>query len=245
MNQKLNYIGLCRLLICLTCSAPAQGTFYNSDFEFAWPGPGLPGAYNVSVLIPGWSILIDGRIADSTVYYERPPPAYRPSAVLVHSDWGSALDGNLSVLLYGGYLDVPQKSDPPPDAVRVETMVWASAAIPSDAQSLQFKLANYQDNFRVQVGNQTLVPIPLQDEGNYIVYGVEVGQFAGSVQMLGVGTKGVAVVDSFMFSPQPVPEPNTFYFSLFAGFLLIVRRFTTRSAFIGNLREVVPGRQEV
>lgn len=221
--------GICSLLLCLTSSAAAQASFYNSDFEFAWPGPGLPGAYNVSVLIPGWSILIDGRIADSTVYYERPPPAYRPSAVLVHSDWGSALEGDLSILLYGGYLDVPQKSDPPPDAVRVETMVWASAAIPSDARSLQFKLANYLDNFRVQVGNQTLMPVPLQDEGNCIVYGVDVGQFAGSVQMLGVGTKGVAVVDSFMFSPQQVPEPNTIYISIFAGFLLTIPQLKARN----------------
>jgi hypothetical protein len=79
----------------------------------------------------------------------------------------------------------------------------------------------FDTNFSVSLNGLTLSLIPLGSTALYALYGVDVRSFAGQVSDLRFTSFGTPIrpdnwvaVDSFLFSPDVVPEPSTW--ALFA-----------------------------
>ena len=103
--------------------------------------------------------------------------------------------------------------------------------VPTGTQSLQFKAR--AASFSVSLGGQNLNLIALGIGPNYTLYGADASAYAGQTETLAVtstGFDGGGYFDSFVFSPSPIPEPNTLALGALGGALMGLwrwRRFSS------------------
>jgi len=201
------------LVVVAACSAFAQGTFQNLDFE--QPTllliPGDPyGSVQFAPAFPGWTGIVGG-ISQSNALYNNLFLDSSGIAILDHGfRYAVILEGNFTAVLQAG----PGLGSQPAD-----TTLWQTGLIPVGSQSLRF--IAYDDYFRgtfsVSMGGQTLALIPLSAGTNYTLYGADISAWAGKAAQLSftafagpphVTGENALYLDSIDFSDVAIPEPS-------------------------------------
>lgn len=215
-NIMKNAIAICALLLGGTHGF-SQG-FMNLDFESANIPPGTPAGTIVSPSagLPGWYV------SAQVLYYD---DASLGGAFISIDDAGGPvppLEGDYSMLLFGG-----------PDG---PSAISQTGLVPANAQSILMDVAVYPSAlFTVTLGGQTISMSPVLVLPNYTVYGGNVSAEAGQVEALTITQFDVPPpqvppseleLDNIIFSPNPIPEPETWSLLLCgAGLLVVIRRF--------------------
>src|SRR5712692_9576340 len=163
------------------CSAQAQGTFRNLDFEAATlvAIPGDPyGRVEFAQALPGWTGYVGGVQETSALYDNIFLDSSGIGILDQFSSFGGLIQGNFTVLLQAGLrLGTGQPAD---------TTLSQAGFIPSGVQSLEFKVHTTlaPADFPVTLGGQTLVLVPLQTDSNFTLYGADVHSLAGGTARL-------------------------------------------------------------
>ena len=209
-----------------TFTAGAQGTFQNLDFESGTfiPVPGDPyGSVEFAPGLPGW-VGYCGTNQQTLLLYNN---AFLGSpGIGIEGTQHGAIDGQYSVLLQsGGYM-----------GSFVNTSISQTGLVPVGTQSILLKAENFSGSpptdFSVNLNGQTLSLIPLETETNYVLYGAEVSQFAGTTAELTLTALSVGpynqfnnvLFDDIQFSPSSVPEPSVFGLIALGGLFFGLRR---------------------
>lgn len=207
------------------CSAVALADtpFRNLDFEAASvPVPpriqGQPD-HNVPISrgLPGWSGF-RGTDSVSTVWYDDVTTGNANIDILDrNSGFGSQIiDGNFSILLQPGAHGIEE---------RVSVSISQFGTVPANAESLQWKCSPFP--FSISFAGEELSAFRLSSETDYALYGADISQFSGQSGQLKFTAINSMFLDSFVFSPDPVPEPSVL--GLFGvGLLLLGRRLLRR-----------------
>ncbi len=217
-------------IVAVSCSAAAQGTFQNLNFEQANPvivvgSPYYPYEVTAASALPDWTVTEGG--IQQTQITENDPSLGSPWIVLISTadTLGFApIDGNYSVLLQGsGFSSVPAISQ--------------TGLIPDSTQSLLFEAQSAGfGSLALQVGTQT-VPFTAVGTGpNYTLYGANISAWAGQTEQLTFSALQSAsglnnwVIDDISFSPNAVPEPGVGVLAVIGGLLIAARKWLVRSS---------------
>jgi len=216
LTRKI-YVGLGLALLASGAELFAQGTFQNLDFESANIPPGTPSGAIVptSAALPGWNV------GAQTLYYD---DASLGGPLISIDDAKNIppLQGNYSMLLFGGYNG--------PSAIS------QTGLVPANAQSILMDVAfSPSALFTVTLGAQTISMSPVLVLPNYTVYAGNVSAEAGQVEALTISQFDVPPpevpppeleLDNIIFSPNPIPEPETWSLLLCgAGLLVVIQQF--------------------
>jgi hypothetical protein len=120
--------------------------------------------------------------------------------------FGGIIEGQYTVVLQPGI-------DPSVENSFISASISQTGLVPAGTQSLQFKGA-ISTGFSVDVGGQDLTMVALGTGANYTIYGVNipsslVGQNEALTLTALAGPNSTDFIDSFVFSPNAVPEPST------------------------------------
>ena len=200
----------------------AQGGFQNLDFESA----GLSGyqfgtMIPIGTALPGWEAFYGsglGRTGVTDVLYGGSPgPGGSPRGLTLRDTNfnQTVLQGRLSLMLVS------------PFGTSTATLSQ-TGLVPSDAQSLQFKIGVGTANFALSLGGQTIPVRALATvPGVYTLYGADISSFAGQTAELSLtagplqALQSAVLLDDILFSPTPIPEPGSFVLLVLA--LLVAR----------------------
>ncbi len=199
------------------CLLNAQ-SFVNLGFEQAVVQPNDPtfGNLDWNLAIPGWSHSTGRDTA--TVYYGSPHAGGSQYFLLVDSASGlhTPLQGRYSVAFAGGF-------DTTPDAW-VSAYLSQSGLVPDTALSLRFLAIG---DIAVTMNGSDL---PIYALGGN-AYAADISAYAGTVAELKIindalpSSMAPLLVDAFVFSSTPVPEPQTIaLFGLGAAGAYLLRR---------------------
>ena len=223
-----------------TCETSAQGTFQNLGFESATvplseppSPPGVP-TVDVGVALPGWSAFIGTNQVNQVMYNSQTLDTTAVALLRDNYPFINVIEGSFSVFLLGG-LTVTE----PGTFLRTDASLAQNGLVPANAQSIRFKALNVVpplSSVAVFLGGQPLSLVPLQATSQYTLYGADVTPYSGQTEELrftifssqsGGGGTGW-VLDSIVFSPEPVPEPDVFAFFGLGALLLGWRLPKTR-----------------
>lgn len=229
------------LVIGLCCSAVAQGTFQNLDFESATPGPplgpppigGIPGvSYQpVNLALPGWTAYIANEqqtevIQNSYGHGQAQIDLFGPNYPAAYQSPGltpGTIDGNYSVLLQSG-------ADPANVGALVGASIAQTATVPFGTDLLEFRAwQTASTDFTVSFNGSTLSPFVISTASNYQLYGADISSYAGQTGQLEFtcnynfsGGASWLGLDDIAFSP--VPEPNPLILAGIGGILFALYR---------------------
>lgn len=204
------------LVSALAATAFGQGAFQNLDFE----SPILPLVHvnrgfdfvMASNSIPGWTIFLGASQQDALLYNNY----FVGTAVvgLLGPEWTSfpqRIAGNYSVTLQGG-------SNPANVSELVSAAIAQSSLVPASALSVQIRVREFinigQGQFTVSLGEQNIPMLALSTAPDHTLFGGDISNFAGLTRELRIAAIATPayfssfVIDSIVFSNQPVPEPN-------------------------------------
>lgn len=194
-------------VIVITGTVLGQG-FVNLGFESAVvPGGTQPGTYlPIASALPGWN-------GPSLVWYNGISLG-GPGLSLIDSNaaqYGDTpLQGRYSAYLFGGYI---------PGQGMFDVSISQTGLVPTGTLSLRLDAYSWH-GFTVSLGGHTLPLMELQtfpgSPRSYTRYGADIALFAGQVAELritapapyGTSPNGL-LLDNLVFSPSPIPEPNT------------------------------------
>ncbi len=204
--------------------AQAQGQFVNLGFESAHLPPIPQGQFGsfvpISQALPGWIGFL-GTTPFSSVLQNNFDLG-SPNISIFGPNWTTdqgIIEGQYTVLLQTG-------------VGNEDVFLLQNGLIPLGSQSLLFKAASANDsltiNFSVSFTGQHLSPIPLSFGPNYTLYGADISAFSGQAGGLKFTALGDSshpnniLLDSFVFSPIPVPEPSTLALFAVGGILALL-----------------------
>jgi hypothetical protein len=202
-----------------TQGAYSQGNFQNLDFESANIPTATPAGSLVhsTSALPGWTVYV-GNNQQSMVLYNS---LYTGTAVVSlqgpGSSFGPVIQGNYMAALQAG--------------VGGSAAISQTGTIPASAATLLFTASQpAQGGWDVTWAGQSLPVVPIATASpSYEAYGVNVSSLAGqtaALQFTALNLNGFMKLDDIQFSPNPIPEPQTWalMFCGAAGWLLIRRR---------------------
>jgi hypothetical protein len=222
------------LLLCLAQPlAQVQGAFQNLDFESATlvPIPGDPyNSVQFAQAFPGWTGIVGGVPQTSALYnnyfLDSSGIGIIDSNVPPYLVNFRPMQGRFSAVLQAGWvLNHP--------GVVANATLSQTGMIPALYNSLLFEAYwAGSGSFGVSVGGQLLPIVPVQSEGNYELYGVDIRGLAGpSVEVdftafaANPHTGNIYVdLDAIRFSSLIIPEPGVSALA-FLGTLLFAGRF--------------------
>jgi hypothetical protein len=208
-------ISLCVLPFALLQMCSGQG-FVNFNFEraslTAVPAGQFGSLVPISSGLPGWTGYLG--TTQVTQVLQNNFTLGDASIDIIGPGWTNGI-------IEGLYTVVLEEGVPPgnPQASPINASISQSGMVPATAHSLQFKEWG-SVNFTVTFAGQNLALIPVGTGSgvglNYTLYGADVSAFAGQTGALTITElAGPGIVpatpdyfDSFVFSPQSVPEPN-------------------------------------
>jgi hypothetical protein len=138
---------------------------------------------------------------------------------------------NLPGVIEGSFSAVIQSGFNYPINTRQSAGIAQTGLIPASANSIQMKvqafLATDMSQLNVTIGGQNVTMVPILSTSSYVLLGGDVSTFSGLTRELSITSLPTPthpnhsfVVDSIVFSNQPIPEPNTFgFFALGAALL--------------------------
>ena len=182
----------------------AAGTFRNLDFETArltLPPiqPGVPN-HNVPIqrALPNWTAFVGTMPLSAVWYNDVTVGSANVDLIDRYSFLGElVIDGDYSVVLQPGIRG----------AERVNASISQFGVVPAEAESIQFKCTPFP--FSLSFAGQELPIVPLAVQADYTLYGADIAPFAGqSGQLTITAIRDGIVLDSLVFSPDPVPEPR-------------------------------------
>ena len=200
----------------------SQG-FVNLDFESAviTPDPSspyYPNAVHASDAIPGWTAT--GFIGPTDILYNSPSLGSTSVSILGTSGFPPALDGNFSVLLYGGVGEAA-----------TDASISQTAIVPVSAESILFKAQGSGGSLLVSLGGQNISFFALSTGANFTLYGGNIPlAFSNQSEQLIFsappdGGNNAWNIDDIQFSPSAVPEPGEFALGALGALLLGFRRW--------------------
>jgi hypothetical protein len=217
--------------------------FQDLDFESANVPASGPEPYGTFVPIgsalPGWTAYLGSEQLTQVGY--NAPANSTASITLIGPTWNSSdvgvygvgiIDGNYSVDLQTGGV-------PPSYTVDDNASILQNGAVPSTAESLQFK-AFETTPLSVSFNGNALIPVALSsgmsaDGLPYTLYGANISAWAGQTGELEFtadfnGSFNFVVLDDISFSPNAVsPEPSIVALTAIGGLLFGARkRFARR-----------------
>jgi hypothetical protein len=202
--------------ILATLNASAQGTFQNLNFEAANIPNGTPARSFVPVAsaLPGWNAYFTSgtgvKTFDTQVAYDG---ISLGGVAISVNDTNAGLgfvpfQGKYSAFLFGGQ--------------NLSASISQTGLVPSNTKSLQLEIYSSGTPFIVLLGGQAINMIPLGTvslptfPNSFTLYRGDISSFAGQVAELSFtqppppGTPPSSLfLDSIVFSPSPVPEPDT------------------------------------
>jgi hypothetical protein len=201
---------LTALLILLSRSGQAQGTFQNLDFEQANIvfDPSFLGHPNVVVYaseaIPAWTP--SSTLGTNDVLYNTATAGSPSVSILDANGTPPALDGRFSIYLYGGI------------APSLAASISQTALVPVAAESILFEAQHFGPaggTLLVSLGGQNISFSPISSGPNYTLYGGNIPAFGGqSEQLIFSALSGTRDnfwnIDDIQFSDTSVPEPSAF-----------------------------------
>ena len=213
-------------------SAFAQGTFRNMDFEEAQIDQNQPrGVVSADLALPFWTVYY-GSTQQTQVHWNELSAGstwvsligqFNPDPVF---GGASPIDGGYGAVLIGGLNG--------PTGGPLECSISQVGELPTDAVSLQFKARGGWQQLTVSVGGVSLPVFELSSVPNqYVVYGVNVSQFAGMQEELRFTAPGFSTglngwnIDDIVFSTTPVPEPTAGALIRLGGLLFLCRTCLT------------------
>ena len=172
------------LVVVAACSAFAQGTFQNLDFEAAvieqTQAPGFVSATNA---LPGWTVY-RGTNQEANVLYS----AVGHGGTLVDllgtnstlTDGYHSLGGEFSVMLQGGVI-----SGPGGILYAASASILQTGVVPASAKSVLFKAQHdTSGTLSVSLGGVSVPYFALSNGPDYTVFGGDVSSFAGQTMAL-------------------------------------------------------------
>ena len=187
--------------------------FQNLDFESATL-PSLPpnesgGYVPIAQGMPGWRIYW-GDI-EQTLVLHNDRTAGSANVSIFGPQNPFILEGNFTALLQAGI----DRSNP--NGPFLEAAIGQTGIVPSDAQSIQFKMSQFTGgslaSFHVELEGQHIPVVPLFITPEYTLFGGDVAAYAGASAELRFIAEARLVnsirLDDIVFSSAPVPEPST------------------------------------
>jgi PEP-CTERM motif len=116
--------------------------------------------------------------------------------------WTPAIQGNYSVLLFGGTFAYQQVNNTTNGA-----SIGQTGQIPLTAQSLTY----WGDALQVSFNGQPLSLMDISNTLNYTIWGADISAFAGQTGQLLFTAPGLtygSMLDNIQFSSLPIPEPG-------------------------------------
>ena len=215
------------VILAMAINANPQGTFQNLDFEQANPVYFPGGAATTASALPYWTVLVGGvqqRIiaVNSPTYGASSVTLLSPGVLPTGFGVFTPIDGNYSVLLESfGSTATPSISQ--------------TGVIPAGTQSLLFSTRpTAWGPINLMMGTQSVPYTEVETGPNYIVYGANISAWAGQSVELTFSdpyAAGSWELDDISFSPNAVPEPNSFALIGIGGlFFAGYRRFAPKRA---------------
>ena len=207
-------------LVIATCipSVSAGGEFINLDFEEATVAPTPPGGYDreyrpVSHALPGWRAYYGENEVSEVSHNRLSLGKVDISLFGPHFFEQFILEGDYTVFLGPGSLRVGS------GYVLLDTSISQTGLVPGDAASLRFKIGPPRatvvpNQFQVFMNEQALPMAIVDQQPKYTEFAADVAPYAGQTVELEfvayfIPRFGNAVwLDSFEFSPEPIPEPG-------------------------------------
>ena len=201
----------------------AQG-FVNLDFEdatLAYDPDYGPNAVYASDALPGWTVT--GYSGPTAVLYNTASAGSTSVSILGVTGLPPALDGNYSLLLYGG-------------DTAASASISQTSLVPVGTASILFRAqtGGPLDVHLVSLGGQNIPFFALSSGSNYTLYGgnIPIGMAGQSEQLMFSVLEGENAwnIDDIQFSTQPIPEPSVFGLLALGGlFLGLCRKRKTAS----------------
>jgi hypothetical protein len=203
----------------LTTSLSASA-FSNMDFE----GAGVPpdstraGSVATSLLFPSWTLRFDDTIQQT---------ASLNGAVVTGTSATLYTSGATTNILQGAYSV---------DLISLFASVSLAQVgdVPVDAQSIRFlaRLASMPGPLVLTMNSQAVPLAALSQQGDIYALGGDISSWAGRnaelrLTLTGIpvqGKPGGASLDAFVFSPQPIPEPNAILLASSCGVMIFGRK---------------------
>jgi len=203
-------------VVCLfaVCSATAQGTFQNLDFESSLVPQTQPAGFvTVADAFPGWNAFIYTQQLAQVGFNSPSLGSTWVSLQGASSTFGfHSLEGDYSALLQAGVTATPDGG-----FIRTDASISQTGLVPSTSKSIQFEVFIGSAPLVVSLGGQQLNWSVLSASGNVFVIASDISTFAGQVAELkfdalptppGIGTPSNWIIDSIQFSDFAIPEPS-------------------------------------
>jgi hypothetical protein len=180
----------------------AQSNFQNLNFESAnivldSTSPYYPNAINASNAMSGWTVT--GSFTAPDVLYNDISLASPAVSLQGPGSTEPILQGSYTVFLQGSQFGMPGA-----------VTIGQTGQIPSGTGSLQFYGAQIF-NLQLSFNGQNLAYTAIGTGPNYTIYGANVSAFAGQTGQLlfDAPPNSAGEIDNIQFSPNSVPEPQT------------------------------------
>jgi hypothetical protein len=212
------------------CSVSGQGTFQNLNFEQANPvsaGPPYLAAYvTTASALPNWQVFY-GTTPVPAIIIDVPSIGGTSASLIGPPPNGNPIDGNYSVLLQGGVVDIGGVSTPEP------ALISQTGQISPGTESLLFKAVDLGPGpLDVEIGSQNISFTAVGAGPNYTLYGANISAWAGQTEELTFSAPYSGGInnwelDDISFSPSSiVPEPDPLVLTGMGGlFFALYRRF--------------------
>ena len=223
------------LILLAACSAFAQGTFQNLDFESAEliPIPGDPySGVEFAPAFPGWTgyvgTSLQSRALYNSVFLDTSGIGIIDQAWAHYLGLPGLIEGNFTAILQAGFYS---------NFTPTDTTLSQTGLVPGTARSLQFKAfivgsGSIVNDLNVKLGGQSLAFSAISSGANYTVFGADIHAWAGQTAELEFtvlaenphSSNRYVFLDSIDFSDVAIPEPSVLTLSAL-GTLLLTRRF--------------------
>jgi hypothetical protein len=194
-------------------STVAQGTLSNFNFESAPIPPGSDFRANAAVALPGWTVLLNNKAADTIFYNDIALSSYMVS---IHDSSSPMhpISGLFSVYLQGGF--GPFSGRGPAALAQIRT-------IPTDANSLLFSASPNISTMEVSFRGSLLPYYPIESRPSFTIYAADLSGLANQSGELRFSTPfGTSSwLDDISFSPIIVPEPAVITLAICGGLAVL------------------------
>jgi hypothetical protein len=217
----LVFLGIVVLPMLVTESAIGQSTFQNLDFEQSTIVSSSPSGYGFNTgtaNVPGWTEYngwADVNYSGGTTLIYNNQPLDSPGVCLEGTDYSTpAIDGNYSILLYGGSSGYGGAAKP--------AAIGQTGQIPPTAQSIIYWGVS-GNGLQITFNGQTLSFGVINTTAHYTVYAANIAAYAGQTGQLlftAPWKVGYGMVDDIQFSDQPAPEPTALTLLSISGLCL-------------------------